>query len=240
MSLMLSDLYRVQEQNWWHAGMRRITLTLLAGATLPPGPLLEIGCGGGAMLRDLEAHHPDRLTLGLDLNREGLRGGAAARLFQADLHDLPLAAGSCAGALALDTFDQRGVDLPCCLAESWRVLRAEGILLLRVSAYPWLYGPHDIAFGTGKRYTRGELQAAIVAAGFVIERVSFANMLLLPLAILVRLWQQAGRTAVSSELHAGGPLHPAPAAALALERRWLQRRDLPAGLSLYVLARKPL
>jgi len=238
---MLHDLYRVEEHNWWHAGMRRITLSLLAGATLPPGPLLEIGCGGGIMLRDLHHCCPNRLVVGTDLNRAGLqrRRGPAVRVFQADLHHLPLAAASCAGVIALDAFDQQGVELTRGLAESWRVLGAEGILLLRVSAYPWLYGPHDVAFGAGKRYTRAGLRAAVVAAGFAIERVSFANSLLLAPAVIMRLSQRAGWIGVARELHPPRPLGPLLDGALALERRWLRRHDFPAGLSLYAIARKP-
>ena len=92
--------------------------------------------------------------------------------------------------VALDVLDQARIDPTKALAEIRRVLRPGGLLLLRVSAYPWLLGPHDRAFGTARRYSRFALAATLVYAGLEPVRLTYANSLLLPVAVAARLAQR--------------------------------------------------
>src|SRR5581483_3138732 len=73
------------------------------------------------------------------------------------------------------------------LREFARVLRPGGLALVRVPAHDWLRGAHDLAVHTRHRYRRDELGAKLGAAGFVVERLSYANFLLFPLAPAKRL-----------------------------------------------------
>lgn len=229
--------------HWWSAGMRGITLALLTEVKLNDGSIVELGCGQAAMLRDLADWQRDRQTIGLDVWAEALAAARAnypaANLTQADLQELPLRSASCAAIVALDVYDQRGVDLDRALRETWRVLRPGGILLLRVSAYAWLFGPHDKLFGTGRRYAQAQLATAIKQAGFEMQRLSYANTLLLPPTILLRLLQKRRLLPVRWELTPPLWLNRALRLPLALERHWLRQHQLPAGLSLYALAAKP-
>lgn len=230
----MTATYRIDDDHWWGAGMRRITRALLAGVALPPGPLLEIGCGSGALVRELADAYPDRLVFGSDLRPNP----AVSLLLRSDLNHLPHPDRSFAAVLALDSFDQRGVNLAQALAESWRVLRTDGILLCRVSAYPWLFGPHDSAFGTGQRYTAPTLRRALIAARFHPLRLTYANSFLLSPAIVLRLLQRRHHVSVQNELQALRPLNRPLTALLAAEAHWLRRRDFAAGLSLYAIAVK--
>lgn len=241
---LLPALYQVDATHWWTSGMRRISHALLGGVLLVDGPLLELGYGSGAFLTELRAQFPERLVLGselhpLALGQASLRSPARPGLLAADLHHLPLPTGRCAAVIALDVFDQQGVDLASALMESWRVLRAGGILLLRMSAYAWLHGPHDSAFGTGQRYTAGRLRNALSTAGLHVQRLTYANSLLLGPGVVLRLLQKAGLLAdVAQELAVSPLFNRLLSEVLATEARWLRRRDLPAGLSLYAVARK--
>ncbi|MBK8051686.1 MAG: hypothetical protein IPK16_34130 [Anaerolineales bacterium] len=64
--------------------------------------------------------------------------------------------------------------------------------MIRVSAYPWLEGPHDVAFNTARRYGRRELVTLLGQHGFEIERTTYANGLLGLPVMLVRLLQRWG------------------------------------------------
>ncbi|MBA3534070.1 MAG: class I SAM-dependent methyltransferase [Ardenticatenales bacterium] len=221
--------------------MRGITHTLLEGIDFPNAPIVEIGCGGGAFLGELKAHYPTRQAIGLDLNPVALahtKQAVTASVMQANLHHLPLASEQCGAIIGLDVFDQQGVDLLAALRESQRVLQPGGILLLRVSAYDWLRGPHDVAFGTGRRYSASEVTDTLRAAGLELLRLTYANSLLLLPAILVRLAQQGGHTAVQAQLNTPPLLNTLFKAMLQSEAHWLRHASLPAGLSLYALARK--
>ena len=241
---LLPQLFGDDAHNGWSRGMRRVTHALLAGVTVPPGPILEVGCGGGQMLAELRAAYPYRSVTGLDLTalalRQARRRMADAPLLQATVTALPVATQRVALLLALDVFDQQGVELAAALAEARRVLVAGGVLLLRVSAYPWLYGPHDVAFHTGQRYTRRELAAALTAADLVPLRITHANACLAAPVIAQRLGQRLGLLPWMPGLYGQRRLHDLAARWLQHEAGWLRRRDLPIGLSLVALARKPV
>ena len=244
-AVLLPALYRNEQSYGWSTGMRAITRALLAEVTLPCGPVAELGCGGGHLLAELAPLLPGRLITGIDLHPEALRQAAitlgdAAHLAQAHVQHLPWPADVFALVLALDTFDQRRVRLSLALRESWRVLQPGGLLLIRVSAHPWLQGPHDAAFNTGRRYAKRTLRAALLRAGFAPLRLTYANTLFgAPIAAL-RLLQRWRVLPFLPSLYTTAGLNAGLAAALAQEARRLRRHDLPAGLSLYALAQKPL
>lgn len=242
---MLPHLYGSDDSHGWNAGMRGVTHALLDSVTLPPGPILEIGCGGGQLLVELQAAYPNRTVYGIDLHPLALahaaaRQGARPRLLQAALPQLPWAGNSLALLLALDVFDQQGVDLDAALVEARRILRPGGALLLRVSAHPWLFGAHDVAFHTGRRYTRRELESALQAGGLEIHRLTYANAgLALPVGAL-RLAQRWGLLPWQPALYGQDGLHHLAAWLLAQEAAWLHHADLALGLSLCAVARKPI
>lgn len=240
---MLPLLYRTEARYGWSVGMRAITRALLEGCTLPHGPLLDLGCGGGLMLSDLRHAYPERELHGVDVEPRALAHaelavGREASLVQGRLRALPYADETFALCLALDVYDQRGVELGQALAESWRVLRANGLLLLRVSAHSWLQGPHDAAFNTGHRYDKSEMLRALHAATLAIERITFANSLLSLPAGALRLLQRWGLIPFAPSLYTRHGVNVLLGAALTCEARWLRHRNLPGGISLYVVARK--
>ncbi|RLT44583.1 MAG: class I SAM-dependent methyltransferase [Chloroflexi bacterium] len=235
-------LYTVEERHWWSRGMRAIALGLLDGVVLPPGAVLEIGCGGGNFLSALHHRWPGRPLLGLDLRWDALlhaKQRDAELLVRANLDRMPLAGQSCALVVALDVFDQTGVEFGQALSTCWSLLRPGGYLLLRVSALAWLSSPHDAAFGTQRRYSSAEIGRALEAAALVPLRLTYANSLLLPLIAAHRLLQQFGLAGVDGAFGSDGFLNSLGYSALVMEAAFLQRYDLPIGSSLFCLAQRP-
>lgn len=238
---LLSALYETQWEHWWSVGMRAITHAILEGVTLPSGPVLEIGCGGGAFLQEVAARHPNHFVVGTDLNPAALahahQGGRRAVVLS-DLHHLPFPDAGCGTIIGLDAFDQWEVSLEGALVESARVLQPGGVLLIRVSAYDWLRGPHDVAFGTGRRYSSTEVRNALGAARLRPLRMTYANSSLFLPAAAVRLVQQGGHSSVESQLETAPAINALFKRILQTEAGWLKRGDLPFGLSFYALAQK--
>ena len=224
--------------------MRAITHALLDRVTLPAGPVVEVGFGGGQLLVELEQRYPTDPVMGTDLHPLALAQASASlpptiSLCQSALPNLSWPADTLALVVALDVFDQRGVELAAALAESYRVLRADGALVLRLSAHPSLFGAHDIAFHTGQRYTRQQLHDALVTAGFAVQRLTYANTILSPPIATMRFAQRWGVLAWQAESYEHGLLHRIAAWLLHREATWLRRADLPWGISLCAVARKP-
>jgi SAM-dependent methyltransferase len=240
----LPTLYQLDQTNGWGIGMRAITHTLLAHMVLPSGPLLELGCGSGIFNVQLSEAYAERAIFGADLHPLALSYANTVvaqppRLTRSDLHRLPFPDGTFSAIIALDTFDQQGVNLYAALTESWRVLRPGGMLLLRVSAHAWLQGEHDAAFNTGRRFAKTELVTALQAQGFMVLRLTYANALLSPPIIVMRLMQRWGWLSSGEVMYTDTLANRLFAQALRYEASWLAQHNLPFGISLYALVVKP-
>jgi SAM-dependent methyltransferase len=240
---LLPVLYRIEESYGWSVGMRAVTHALLAGLALPAGPILEVGCGGGHLLAELRGGFPGHTICGADLDPRALahahtRLPAQVDVLQAPLQRLPFADHSFALLLALDAFDQQGVALAAALAESRRLLRPGGWLVVRVSAHRLLYGAHDLAFRTNRRYAKRELVHSLAAHGFRPHRVTYANFLVGGPVAVWRLLQRWRLLPWHPAIYTDRTANAVVAWALRGEARWLRRHDLPVGLSLWAVAEK--
>lgn len=106
-----------------------------------------------------------------------------------------------------------------------------------------LRSEHDAAVHTKPRYTRGHLRSMLEEVGLRVERITYRNTFLFPVAAVVRLGQRLFRKPASqprSDLHTlPGPLNRVLALPLLLENRLFRvGARLPFGLSLYGVARK--
>jgi SAM-dependent methyltransferase len=219
--------------HWWHTGMRANTRAFTG---LLQGRVLDIGCGPGQELAELPS---GAWGVGADLYfPPGALQTSRSRLARADAGQLPFAEGVFDWVLALDVLEQRLVVPGQALSEARRVLRPGGRLVIRVPAHPWLYGPHDVFWGGGKRFRRSELTALLTEAGFSIRRVSYANTLLFLPAVAARLLGRTTGVGSDDMRPMPGPINRGLLAALMLEARWLARYNLPYGLSLLCLAER--
>lgn len=224
--------------HWWFRGRLAVILAALRRA-LPRRPLrlLEFGCGSGNVLGALrEFGEP----VGMEVHPEL---AAAARAAGLDVRhgalpdDLVVPPGWAEVVLLLDVLEHLEDDAAA-LAAARRALAPDGLLVVTVPAYRWLWSAHDVALGHRRRYTARTLRRLVEGAGFRVERVSYFSTLLFPLVALARAWKRltGDRT---HDLH-----RPAPALnrwlerLFALERHLVPRVPLPFGSSLLLLARR--
>ena len=238
-------MFEAEERQWWYAGMRALSLALLADplsrAARQGGALriLDAGCGTGNNLVHLARHGR---AVGVDLSEEALRfcrtrGVAAAR---GGLMALPFADSAFDCVTSFDVIYHRWVlDDAAAVREMARVLRPGGLLLVRVPALRALWGAHDEAVHSRHRYTRGEVRRLLQGAGLEVLRATYANTLLLPLVAARRgLDRLTGREG-SDVGFLPAPLEWAFRGALGAEALWLRRFSLPLGTSVFALGRKP-
>lgn len=243
-------LYELEENFWWFRGMREITRSLL-NPVCEKGSVqsaLDAGCGTGGMLSWLSQYTGSHRVVGVDLsstalefcrkrNHQQLTHGSIAQMPFAD-SSFDLVTSFDAIQHVLDKGDVRAI------AEIYRVLRPGGFAFVRVPAYEWLRSGHDEALNVQRRYTLGELSDEMRRAGFSIRRVTYANTLLLPVAVMKRLVLSRFGSA-----HAESEVKPWPKSwqwlnglmslPLKLEAGLLRRMDLPFGVSAICIGEKP-
>ena len=247
-----ADMYALEEELWWFGGMRAVTAALLDPVCAPGGDrlVLDAGCGTGANLTWLARYAGRGHVVGIDLVSTALgfcRRRAHRRLAQASITDLPFANHVFDLLTSFDVLGQvPGTADQQALREIQRVLRPGGIVFIRVAAYRWMRSDHDAVLGTHRRYSLWSLRAKIESAGLRVVRATYANGVLLPVAMARRLvLKRVGLGARGSDVKPLPPtlrwLNRALEAALAAEAWVLRhpRATLPAGLSAICVAERP-
>jgi SAM-dependent methyltransferase len=178
---------------------------------------------------------------GVDISPQALefcheRGLKSVKLGAAE--DLPYEDGSFELVTALDVIEHLDDDLQG-LREIRRVLRPGGRVLLFVPAFMFLWGVQDDVSNHRRRYTLPGLLKVVEAAGFVIERASYANISFFVPVLVVRSVMRWLGLRAATEYGINLSLMNTPFSWLfGAERLVLERGALPFGVSAVCIARR--
>jgi SAM-dependent methyltransferase len=241
-------MYALEDTYWWFQGKKHIVFSLLehAGAFAtppgaPPPTAIDIGCGTGLTLAHLRGR---TRPVGLDLSplamtccrRRGIRD-----LARASATRLPLADGCVDLALALDLVEHIEDDRTAC-AEIARVLRPGGRALITVPAHPFLWSDHDEALHHHRRYTRASFAALLASTPLRLERLTYAITFTFAPIVVFRLVTRPFRASRGPKTHVillPGWANRFLIALLKVEAWLLRRMNLPIGVSLIAVLRRP-
>ena len=183
------SLFEAEEKHFWFRYRNNLigkTIKGLIGSQKKPR-ILELGCGNGNVLREIEKRLPDSTLVGSELFEEGLsraKGRVRCELRQADIYNLP----------EWPAFDLIGLfdvlehlpDDVAALKEIRKSLRPGGKLLITVPASMSLWSYVDVVAGHYRRYTCKTLKNALLEAGFQVPRNEPVMMPLYPAMWLSR------------------------------------------------------
>lgn len=241
-----ANIARCEKELWWYRGMRSIFFRMLephlAGRTIRCA--LEAGCGTGyfSLLLQTARRWP---VVPADISSDGLRYARAMgvqRPVQANVASLPFAAGTFDLVLSMDVlphFARGEEERP--IREMARVLGPGGLLAIRAAALDILRSRHSQFVEERQRFTRGRLCAAVERAGVRVLRCTYANSLLLPVALTrFRLWEPLLRRPPASGVAPVAPwLDRMLYRALAAEAAWIGAGgSFPAGQSLILIGER--
>jgi SAM-dependent methyltransferase len=234
------DMAEVEARHWWFRGRRRILAVTIERLKLKPGVrILELGSGTGGNLSLLARFGQ---VTAVEMN-ETAREISKTRAGDVDIRagalpcELPLGGQKYDLICLFDVLEHVEED-EATLEVVRRHLAPGGRAVITVPAYQTLFGPHDVALHHKRRYGRAVLAGKLRQAGFVVEKLSFMNMVLLPGAFLVRWLDKVlhRKTARGTKIPVW-PLNEVLSGIFGAEAFWLARGRLPFGLSLLAVVR---
>jgi SAM-dependent methyltransferase len=233
-------MHGLELRHWWFRGRRRVLVDLLRQSTgrksgIPR--ILDFGCGTGgnttvyASLGSVIGIEPDASAVRLAQARGGALycRGTGTRL--------PFRGGAFDAVVASDVLEHIEDDRAA-LAETARVLRPGGVLVISVPAHQWLFSEHDAALHHFRRYSKTALREVLERSGFKARRLSYWNAALFPAISLSRLMRRdrSERQARSDLRLPPWIVNEALAMLLAAEAEILRHVSLPWGVSLVGVA----
>ncbi|MBA7696770.1 Ubiquinone biosynthesis O-methyltransferase [subsurface metagenome] len=242
---MYEDFYSLEEKHWWFLGRRKIVFSMLNKYLLNGSQLrtLDVGCGTGATLRELEKYGH---ATGIDISEQAikfckLRG--CQDVHKIDQRGLFFEDYAFDVVVALDVIEHISDDCAA-LSEYYRVTKEDGILLLTVPAYNFLWGAHDEINHHKRRYIGNELKKKVEKAGFAVRKLTYFNTFLFPFVLLARMSQRVTKMVNGSykprsdlKLHHSG-INSVLKTIFVLEEPLLRKYDFPYGVSLLCVAKK--
>jgi SAM-dependent methyltransferase len=241
-----------EDKHWWFAGRTWSLLHVLDRWVRPDGAkrVLDIGCGAGNMVHHLARYGS---VMGVDSNPRPL---AVARERGYDVREgraeaLPFDDESFDFVSLLDTVEHCDDDLAV-LRECYRVCVPGGYLAVTVPAFMRLWSYNDVLNAHKRRYTAAELRDKLRRVGFRVQRLTYNNFFLFPLAVaLVLARRGSGQKPELTSPHFDDEsyqveMEPVPPVLNALlggvtwtEAQVLRWVNLPVGTSIIGIARKP-
>lgn len=163
----------LDETYWWFVGRRAILDRVLRRFGRRCRKAVDVGCGSGRNMQLLSCHAD--WVMGFDRSPAALELASAHGFptSQADGQAIPLADSSVDLLTAFDVLEHLDDDLAA-LDEFHRVLRPDGLLLVTVPAYRFLWSEHDEALMHRRRYIASELHAKLTRTGFQVIKRSYA------------------------------------------------------------------
>ena len=230
----------LQQDHWWFAARRGILSAQIAPLPLPkPAQILEAGCGPGGNLAMLQqfgqvvAIEPDEESRAYAAERSGadVRSGL-----------LPQSAPDFGKAFdlvaAFDVIEHVPEDAGA-VARLADYLKPGGYMITTVPACPWMWSEHDAAHHHQRRYKLPAYRRLFENAGLTVLRASHFNTLLFPPIAAVRLVKGATGSGRADDTMPSKPVNVVLKTVFGLERGLLAATDLPFGVSILLIARKP-
>ena len=239
--------HKLEEKHWWFVARRSVVKDLVAKyATNRDASILEIGCSGGPLMKELRACGFTDLT-GIDISEDAIelcKKAQAGEAYVMDAQSPSFDAESFDLIIASDVLEH--LEKAEVAVSAWhRLLKTNGTLIVFVPAFMFLWSEHDIVNRHFHRYRARELAKLLGDAEFEIRRTGYWNsMLFLPVAVL-RLIRRC--MPASSKGLPDGDLKPVPnflnrflTMLLEVENSLIRAGfKLPCGVSVMVIATKP-
>lgn len=237
---MYRIFFEIQKKHWWFTSKKEIILDTITRYTNlgQSSTILDIGCGSGLMLNALEEIGN---TSGMDMSDDAIQ--FSQEIFKGVIkkgylpNNVPYPENQFDLITALDVIEHIDDDVQS-LKTIKSLLSPNGTAIITVPAYMFLWSHFDELNEHKRRYTLTELKKKLEQAGFKIEKISYYNTLLFPIAYLVRkLNNLLGRDG-ASDIDMPGDMVNSLLRKVFTSEKWLLRFcNLPFGVSVLAIVK---
>ncbi len=183
---LYQDLFVLEREHFWHISKRKTVIALLQKYLKISSPkILDYGCGTGENVRALSKIGE---SFGIDISSDAIEFCKVKGVKNVNLvkdENIPFADKSLAVVTMLDVLEH--LDDKKALQEVKRVLEDNGLILITVPAYMWLWSKWDEVLHHKRRYTNASLNSLLKDEGFEILKCSYMFSFLVLPALIVRL-----------------------------------------------------
>lgn len=238
-SYLYQDLYNLENKHWWHISKRRVVKEMVKKYHDVKKPkILDIGCGTGKNIEDLQNIGT---IYGLDNSPQALkyckmrglknltRGSAERTNLNSDYFDI---------ITLLDVLEH--TDDQKVLKEMRRILKVNGIIIITVPAFWWLWSKWDEVLHHKRRYTKENLQDLLIKNNFYPIKITYLYaFLVIPAFIIRKIKEGFLKSTYPSDFKLSNHLLNFLLGKLSqLEFFFAQKVSLPIGTSILAVARK--
>lgn len=237
---LFEDLYTLEEQHWWHISKRKIVVSCIQDYFKKrSAKILDIGCGTGKNMEELQRFGD---VYGLDSSTEALsfcrkRGLKNIKLGSAE--DMPFKPNSFDLITLLDVLEH--TDDNQTLQEVYRILQKDGLLIITIPAFKWLWSEWDKVLHHKKRYNKNDIINVLNKNHFTVIYATYLySFLVLPTLIIRRVKQKFFRKKeYTSDFQLSNPLLNWIMSYISkIEFKLAQKITIPIGTTILVVAKK--
>lgn len=238
---LYAEMAVLEETHWWFVGRRKIFLDiLLRFRPDKSGKLLDIGLGTGRnakLFQDMGFE-----VTGIETSPEAVsfarQKAPGVSIIESTFPSEHVPGGAFSVVSMLDSLEHFEDDQSA-LRAAYDALRPNGLLLVTVPAFHFLWSPHDEAAHHFRRYIKRELVERLRGAGFEVLFGSYYNFFLFPAILLVRTFGRIFSIGGGSDFsRTPAFLNKLLALIFGCERFLLKFLPLPFGVSLIAVAQK--
>lgn len=240
-NIVWDDAYKLEKTHWWFRNRRKIVFDLIKKFCGPNQgkKILDVGCGTGLLLKELEKFGE---VHGLDCAQEAIdyckKRGLAESVKKGNILDIPFDDEQFDIVTALDILEHLE-DESRALKEINRILKKNGIAIIFVPAFQFLWAVQDEASHHFRRYRLGELVNKIEQANLKILKASYFNTFLLPAVALTRLFIRIFKIKIEAESQIHSKvLNPLLHRIFWFESELLKYMNFPFGVSILFVVKR--
>src|SRR4030095_4747278 len=192
-----AEMYKLENFYWWFVARRRLLESLVrqVARDFRQPVILDVGCGTGINFSVLGKYGE---TISSDASEDALRFSKERGidgLVRSHIEALPFSGSTFDIVTALDVLEHIDDDLAG-LDELLRVTNENGVLVITVPAYGFLWSEHDEALHHRRRYAASELRNKLTNAGFAVERITYYITILFFPILFMRFVQSVSKKSI--------------------------------------------